>query len=91
IQNASTNEIINVGCGMRYNFGDLIDYAKDKLGSKSYIEPISPTKFHNAVQVKDMWLDTSKLLSSGWYPEKTAYNAIDEVIDEIRKRKKQEE
>ena len=90
IQSTPTNEIINIGCGMRYRFGDLIDYAKEKLGSKSYIEEIPPSDFHKQVQVKDIWLDSSKLLSQGWYPEKTAYDAIDEVIDEI-KRKKQEE
>jgi len=87
IQNAPTNEIINIGSGGKYNFGELIWYAKERLGSKSYIEEISPSKFHKVVQVKDMWLDTFKISSYGWKPEKTVYDAIDEVIYEIRKRK----
>jgi len=86
IDTAPVNEIINISGG-RYIFRDLINYAKDELGSESYIESIPPSKFHNVVQVKDMYLDNSKMLKYGWKPNKTAYNAIDEVIDEIRRKK----
>ena len=87
IHNAPTNEIINIGSGEKYKFGELMMYAYAKLNSKSYMEEIPPSKFHKVVQVRDMYLDTFKINSYGWFPGKTVYNAIDEVIDEIRKRK----
>jgi nucleoside-diphosphate-sugar epimerase len=91
IQNAPTNEIINISANWEnYYFIDLIYYAKRKLNSESYIEEVEPSDFHKIVQVKDMVMSCTKLYQLGWKPEKTAYDAIDEVIDEIQ-RKKQEE
>jgi len=87
IEEAPENEIINIGSGNPVVFKDAIEYAKNKLESKSYIETIPPSNFHKIVQIKDMWLDISKLKSYGWFPEFDITPTINEVIDEIKKEK----
>ena len=91
IHNAPTNEIINISEGY-CRFKTLIEYAKDKLDSDSYIEEVSPSEFHKKVQVKNMCMSNDKLKSCGFKFRKPSgiMDAIDEVIDEI-KRKKQKE
>jgi len=92
IHNAPTNEIINISEGY-CRFKTLIEYAKDKLDSDSYIEEVFPSEFHKKVQVKNMCMNNDKLKSCGFKFRKPSgiIDAIDEVIDEIRKRKEQEE
>jgi len=80
------NEIINVS-DKRYRFRDLIDYAKGKLDSHSYIESIEPSSFHKIVQVNDMYMDGTQLRRYGFDFKYTAFDAINEVIDEIKKEK----
>jgi len=50
-------------------FRDLIDIAYKTLNSKSHIIPVEQPAFHKTVQVKDMWLDNTKLLSLGFKQE----------------------
>jgi len=92
IQNAPTNEIINIGNGYLVKFGDIIKFAKYILGSESYIESIDPPKFHSIVQVKDMWLDISKLNDYGWFPKEhdDIEYTVEEIVDEIKRKKKEE-
>jgi len=89
IEETPENEIINIGSGNPVVFKDVIEYARVTLESKSYIETIPPSSFHKIVQVKDMWLDISKLESYGWLPEFDITPAINEVIDEIKQQKEQ--
>jgi len=63
------NTVTNAGCGMPLKFKDLIDIAYKTLNSKSRIIPIEQPAFHKAVQVKNMWLDNTKLLSLGFKQE----------------------
>jgi len=88
LEKAPVNEIINISDTCE-TFTRLIDYAKRSLDSKSYIEEIPPSSFHKIVQVKDMCLDKTKLSELGWRAEKSVYDAIDEVIDEIKQQKEQ--
>lgn len=60
---APVNEIINIGSGKPYLFLDIIKKAIKKSNSSSKIIDINPTHFHNVVQVKDSYLDTTKLKS----------------------------
>jgi nucleoside-diphosphate-sugar epimerase len=48
---------------------DIIDYCKNKLNSKSVIKIIETPKFHEQVQTKNFWMDTSKLQSLGFKPK----------------------
>ena len=66
---ADTNTTINVGSGEKYVFKNLITTAKHYLSSKAKVASIEPTEFHKAVQVKDMYLDVSKLKELGFSPK----------------------
>jgi nucleoside-diphosphate-sugar epimerase len=66
INNASVNEIINVGSGKPYLFLNIIKKAIKESNSNSKIINIEPTHFHNIVQVKNSYLDTTKLNNFGY-------------------------
>jgi len=66
IDSAPINQIINIGSGQPYRFLDIINTAIDYSNSKSVIQHIEPTNFHNIVQVRHSYLDISKLLSYGF-------------------------
>ena len=53
----------NVGSGDKILFRDVIDIAKDKLGSTSKYIAIEPPKFHRLIQIKDFYMNTTKLKS----------------------------
>ena len=69
------NEIFNVGSGRPILFRDMILLAhtnknrdsngKAVLGSKSKIYDKEPSDFHKRIQVRDFWLDTTKINSHG--------------------------
>jgi nucleoside-diphosphate-sugar epimerase len=81
LDNCPLNEIINISNSEPKKIGELIYYAKDKLNSKSIIESIEPTNFHNIVQIKDMWLDNKKLLSLGYTPSINVFESIDTILE----------
>lgn len=60
------NQIINIGSGKPYLFSKIIKKAIQIAGSTSNIIDIHPTHFHNVVQVKDSYLDTTKLKNIGY-------------------------
>lgn len=66
IDKSPTNEIINIGSGQPYMFIDIINKAIEYSKSSSRIKYIEPTKFHNIVQVRHSYLDTTKLKSYGF-------------------------
>jgi nucleoside-diphosphate-sugar epimerase len=79
INKAPINEIINVGSGKPYLFLNIIKDAIIKSNSKSKIVEINPTHFHNIVQVKNSYLDTTKLTNYGY---KCEYD-IDEIVQKL--------
>ena len=79
INKAPVNEIINIGSGKRTLLRDLIYLAQDLSNSNSKINIIQPPHFHDVVQVKDSYLDITKLKSYGFeikYP-------VEEVIKKL--------
>ena len=60
------NSIINIGSGNKYLFKDIIDIAKIELNSQSNIYSIEPPDFHKFVQVKNFYMDVTKLKSFGF-------------------------
>jgi len=79
MQNEDTiNEIYNIGNGMPFHFGKLIQFCKEQLDSKSEIESMEPTDFHKIVQVKDFWMDTTKLRETGFVCTKDFHNFMNE-------------
>ena len=81
INKAPVNEIINIGSGKRSLLRDLIYLAQDLSNSNSKINIIQPPHFHDVVQVKDSYLDITKLKSYGFeikYP-------VEEIIKKLVK------
>lgn len=66
IKQAPVDQIINVGSGKPYLFLNIIKKAIDVAKSDSKIIEINPTHFHNVVQVKNSYLDTTKLNNFGY-------------------------
>ena len=76
IDNAPTNQIINIGSGKPYLFSNIIKTAIEYSESNSKIINITPTHFHNIVQVRDSYLDITKLDSFGF----TCQYSIDDIV-----------
>lgn len=66
IEKGPINDIINIGSGVPYKFLDLINFVAQEVKFKGNIKTIEPTDFHKIVQVKDFFLDNSKLRSLGF-------------------------
>jgi len=73
------NEIYNVGSGQPTSIGDIIGKAKEYLGSKSVIKFKEAPEFHQIVQAKDFWLDTTKLQTLGF----TQSISTDKIIKQL--------
>jgi len=63
--NIPTNEIYNVGCGERILFSHFILLAHELLNSATIVLDKEVPEFHKAIQVKDFWMDTSKIRKYG--------------------------
>ena len=81
---ADMNDIINIGSGKPNQFLDLMEYCKEQIDSKSKLITVRPTKFHDIVQVKDMYLDTTKLKNLGFKPKVKIEDGLDKIIKEYR-------
>lgn len=73
-----SNTVYNIGNGAPTKFVDIIDYVI-KLGSTSKVNMIPQASFHKIVQVKSMYMDTTKLQKLGYVPEYT----IQEIVKEL--------
>lgn len=79
IENAPVDQIINIGSGKPYLFLNIIKKAIKKANSNSQIINIEPTHFHNIVQVKNSYLDTTKLSNFGY----ECQYGIDEIVQKL--------
>lgn len=83
----AVNEIYNIGSGIPSKFLDLINIAIDAASSNSKINNIPATKFHNIVQVRNSYLDVSKLAKLGFKVEYTAASAVKKLVQYYTNRK----
>jgi nucleoside-diphosphate-sugar epimerase len=81
MERGNFNEIYNLGCGIPIVFKSIIDYAVEKTNSTSKIGIMDATDFHKIVQVESMYLDTNKLNSLGFKPEKNIYQIVDDLLE----------
>lgn len=73
-------EIYNIGSGQGHDIKSLIQYANAKVGNPHVtIKPVP--EFHKIVQVKDMYLDTTKITKLGWKPRRKIHDIIDELVE----------
>jgi len=84
MQKSDINGIINVSNGRPYQFLSLMEYARDKVKSKSKFIPVKSTEFHNIVQVKNMYLDTTKLRKLGFKPDVLIEDGLDIIINHYK-------
>lgn len=82
IEQAPKNEIFNIGNGEKIEFKKIIDIAIDDLGSTSEIIPVEPPEFHKICQVKDFYMDVSKLKGLGFRSEISLEQGIKELCRE---------
>lgn len=80
IDNAPANEIINVGSGKPYLFLDIIKKTMEIADSESSIVNIDPTHFHNVVQVRNSYLDTTKLKNYGYECRYTIDDTLKKLV-----------
>jgi len=83
LSNAPKNEIINISNSEPTSIGDIIQYANTKINSKSEIQSISAPDFHKVVQIKNMWLDNSKLVSYGYISKTKTIQSVDKIIEAL--------
>jgi len=69
VEKAPVNEIINIGSGEKVVFRELMDHAIEVTGSHSKINHTVPPEFHEIVQIKDFYMDNTKLKNLGFRPE----------------------
>ncbi len=84
VDSAPLNEIINIGSGNPYKFKDMMLYAKEALSSEGSLTPCEPPDFHKTVQVKDMYLDVTKLKNLGFVPKYNIWQGLDKIIENVR-------
>lgn len=79
INYTSPNQIYNIGNGIPYTFLNLLEIAIKESNSKSKINHINPSKFHDIVQVRHSYLDTTKLKNTGF----VCHYPINDVIKQL--------
>ena len=77
-----TNDIYNIGNGKPILFKDIIDYAIKKTNSSVTVNHIEQSDFHKLVQVKSMYMNTTKLRSLGYSPIYNIYLTVDQLLNE---------
>jgi len=79
IEKGELDTIYNIGSGQPTTVRDIIQMAKQILQSKSQITSIETPEFHSIVQVKNFWMDTSRLKSLGFSQKITLEQGIKEL------------
>jgi len=80
ITKSNVNEIYNIGNGVPIKFIDIMKYVAHKLNRESLIKETPQPEFHKNVQVKSMYMDTSKLKSLGYSNKFTIHDTLDKLI-----------
>lgn len=83
LDTAPLNEIINISNSEPKTIGEIINYAKEKLNSKSIVQSIPAPEFHKVVQIKNIWLDNKKLLSYGYIPKTSVFESVDRILEAL--------
>jgi len=87
IKKGPLNNIINVGSGVPHSFIDMMSYVKEKTNSHSNFISMPPPDFHKVVQIKNMYLDVTKLKNLGFKQNYSIWNGLDTLIDNMRGKK----
>lgn len=80
-----TNEIINIGSGKPQDLISIMSYVRNQTSSKSNFNFIDAPEFHKVVQIKNMYLEVSKLKNLGFKQKITIYEGVDRLIFAAKK------
>lgn len=76
-----SGEIYNAGSGKGTDIADILSYAISKMTSHGDIHTKPVPDFHKIVQVKDFYMDASKIENTlGWKPVRELKDVIDEIV-----------
>jgi len=81
IMDGPENQIFNIGNGVSININNTVFLADYFAGNTSKITLMEVPEFHKQVQVKDMWLDNTKLRNLGYNREHTHEDTIRWLVD----------
>jgi len=81
IDYGNPNEIYNVGSSESYKMSDIMEYAINKLNSKSKISRIPISELHKQIQPMSFRMNCDKLYSLGFAPEYSFWQTIDEILN----------
>lgn len=82
IANGNTNEIYNIGNGMKMTLRKYVTSAKRIINSESEIVSIDTPTFHGKIQVQSMYMDNTKIKSLGYVPKYTGDALIKKIIED---------
>ena len=80
-QDGEFGQIYNVGFGHPNSIHRLVDHAHKKSGYLGKINLVTVPEFHKTVQVRDMWLDTTKITELGWKPKMEIETIIEDMCE----------
>ena len=80
IHQGEYNQIINIGSGIPQKFREIIDFVVKETNSTSKITAIDAVDFHKIVQVKDMYMDVSKLNNLGFKQNIDIFKGVKQYI-----------
>ena len=80
ITKGDTNTIVNIGNGKTWAFKDIIEYAKEALGSSSVISYVEPKEFQKQVVVQTFFMNNSRLRALGYVPKYSGAELYDAII-----------
>lgn len=81
LEKGEINSIYNIGSGQPTLLRDIIDIATYLTDSTSEINSIPTPAFHQQVQARDFWLDTTKLQELGFTPQVPLEQGIKTLLD----------
>lgn len=82
ITKGETNQIYNIGNGMKTTLRKYVVTAKQVLNSKSEVVSIDTPHFHGKIQVQSMYMDNSKISKLGYKPKYTGDALIKKIIED---------
>lgn len=74
------DSIYNIGTGDKIHFIEIINKVIELTGSKSKLIFVDPSEFHKIVQVKDIILDVSKLISTNFMRGNSILENIEKLL-----------
>lgn len=85
IRNGDANTVTNIGSGKPQKIIDIVERVRQKVGSHTKFNFVSPPHFHKVVQIENMYLDTTRLKSLGFEQTIDIESGIDMLINDVRK------